>query len=521
MKKKYFLKLFLTLLIFINGSLFSSDDKTESNIDINKLKIKFSENIQKYTLKNGLRIILMKNGFTPTISAYLKVGIGSSNEPFDQAGTAHFLEHLLFKGTDILGTTNYEKEKYYLKQIEIDGERIDKLNKILNDPLLTDEEIKTISKELETIKRRHKFIKKASQKFILSEEDSKAYSLAGEVGYNAYTSMDVTNYQIKLPKNRLELWAWIESRRFIKPVFREFYSERDVILEERKMRYDSKPNSLLYELFLKTAFGMSPYGKPVIGFKSNINRLKMSETMKFFEDNYIPSRMVIAIVGDIEFEPVYELLKKYFEKIPRKEEPEFPPIEFEKQLGKKTAVLTAENTPYLITGWHKPDINHADDIVFEVLEKLLTDGQTSRLTKRLVLDEKLASYVSAYNGNPGKKLANNFTIFTGPYLESSYDKIQEIIKDEIKKLADEGPTEKELEKIKNNVLADFIHSLASNSGLADSLTYYELLMNDYNKIFYFIENLQNVNKEDIQRIIKEYITEKNNTTVYIQNPQNN
>ncbi|MDH5720322.1 MAG: insulinase family protein [Spirochaetia bacterium] len=507
----------IILTVLYNNNIFSNESAKET-IKIDKLQEEFSKRIRKYTLKNGLRVILMQNGYTPTIAAYLKVGVGSSNEPFDQAGTAHLLEHLLFKGTKKLGTLDYNREKTYLEQIKIDGERIDHLKRSLKDPLLTNDQKKELNDKLEHISRRQNFVKKASQKFILSEEDSKVYSLAGQAGYNAYTSADVTNYQIKLPKNRLELWAWLESERFLNPVFREFYEERNVIVEERKMRYESRPSSLLYEMYLKTAYGMSPYGKPVIGFMSNIPLLKWRETKEFFEKNYIPSRMVIAVIGDIEFEAALEVIKNYFEKIPAKEEPEFPPISFETQKGRKTAVLKVKNSPYIITGWHKPSINHKDDIVFEVLERLLTDGQTSRLTRRLVIEEKLASYVSAYNGNPGKKLPNSFSIFAGTYDEKSYQPFEKIIKEELEKLANEGPSEEELEKIKNNVTAAMVHSLASNAGLADSLTYYELLMNDYTQLFSYIENLQKVKKEDIQRIIKEYLIEDNNTTVWIENP---
>ena len=486
-------------------------------LNIKKIENAFKGRIKKYTLNNGLRVILMKNGISPTIACYLKVGVGSSNEPFDQSGTAHFLEHLLFKGTSQLGTKNFEIENLYLKQIYADGERLDAMNRKLLDPIINSERRKQLFAKKKIIEKRLRNYEKFVQRFVISEEDSQAYALAGQVGYNAYTSSDVTNYQIKLPKNRLKLWAWLESSRFLNPIFREFYTERKVILEERRMRTDSRPSSLLHELFLKTAFGLSPYGKPVIGFKSNILKMTQKETRDFFDRNYIPSRMVISIVGDIDFNETISVIKEYFGRLPKKPEPTFPAIEFEGQLGKKTVVLSAKHSPMLITGWHKPSIQHKDDYIFEVLSTLLTSGKTARLTKRLVIDRRLVSSIRSYNGNPGSKLNNTFSIYITPFKEKDYSKVNQIIAEELKRLVEEGPTEQELEKVKNIFYADLISSLNSNAGLANSLTYYELLMNDYNYFFDFLKQVDTIKKDDIQRIVKKYFIEKNNTTVYIKN----
>ncbi len=506
--------MYRNLIIFL---LLSSSLMALKPADIEK---KFESRIRKYTLKNGLRVILMKNGFTPTLACYLKVGVGSANEPFDQSGLAHFLEHLLFKGNEKLGTRNFEKEKIFQKQVEVEGERADAQRRKLLDPLLGDAKRQQLMQRLKNITNRMNYLQKFQRRYILSEEDSKAYSLAGQVGYNAYTSADVTNYQIKLPKNRLELWAYLESNRFINPVFREFYPERSVIIEERRMRTDSRPGSQLYELYIRKAFGMSPYGKPVIGFASNIPKMTMSDTRDFFERNYIPSRMVITIVGDLEFEPTLAIIRKHFSKLKAKPEPEFPPIEFEGSKGKVTAVLEAQHTPTLITGWHKPSIYHKDDIYFEVLSKLLTDGRTSRLYERLVVKEKLASYVYSYNGNPGEKLNNTMSIHLGAYKFEYYDKILKIIDEEIEKLQKDGPSEAEMKKVKTRFAAELINSLASNAGLANSLSYYELLLGDYRKFFALLKRIEKATPADIQRISKQYLIDRNNTTVYIKKPSN-
>ena len=510
-----FYKLRFISLFFLSFYAVSEGQLLASDIDFGSIEKRFAKNIKRYTLSNGIRVILMKNGITPTIACYLKIGVGASDEPFDEAGTAHFLEHLLFKGTPQLGTKNFNQEKVYLKQIFYVGERIDRNQTKLLDPLFPKNQRQTLQTKINKDKALLKSLQQLVRKFIISEEDSQAYSLAGQVGYNAYTSADVTNYQIQLPKNRLELWAWLESSRLLQPIFREFYIEREIIQEERKMRYDSKPSSLLYELFIKTAFGMSPYGKPVIGFASNISNLRLKNTRRFFESRYIPKKMVITVVGDIQFKESLAIIKKYFKRIQPRESAEFPAIKHEKHKGRKTAELLADHTPYMITGWYKPSVFHKDYTTFEVLNKILTGGVNSRLVKRLVIQDKLVQSIRSYTGIPGEKLNNAHAIFVTPYSEKKYSRVLDVINEEIRKLEKEGPTAEELQRVKVGYYAELISSLESNTGLADSLSYYELMLNDYRYFFKSIKILNQISPEDIQRVLKKYFLEENNITVSI------
>ena len=503
---------FLSLLFLYSvGALDTGSEK----FNVAEFQKTIENKIQKRTLSNGLRVIAMRQTSSPTIACYLKIGVGSANEPFDQSGTAHFLEHLLFKGTPVIGTTNYKEEKVYLDQIEADGERLDTLERTLLNPLLSAEERSKIEARMKVLENRLERWQKSAQKFVISEEDSQAYSLAGQMGYNAYTTTDVTNYQIKLPAHRLEMWAELESNRFVDPVLREFYPERKVIKEERRMRYDSRPTSLLYELFLKTAFGMSPYGKPVIGFEKSMHRLRLGETREFFNTNYVPSRMVIAVVGDIDFEKTFKIMEKYFGRLKARPTPEFPPTVYEPQKGRRTAILEAKNSPAMITGWWRPSVHHADDRAFEVLARLLGDGQTSRLVNRLVIREKLTGDVKVGSSTPGDKLDTQFTVFADVFDAASYPKVEEIIAEELKRLAHEGPSAEELQKIKNRYIAELVHTLQQNAGLADTLSYYELIMHDYRKMFAAVEEVEQVDAAKIKALVTKYFTETQNTTVYL------
>lgn len=504
---RFFLFLVLNFLCII----YAADEK----FDITAFRESVEKRIQKKILPNGLRVIVMRNTSNPTVACYLKIGVGSANEPFDRAGTAHFLEHLLFKGTPTLGTTNFEKEKPYLEQIIADGERIDSIDRILLNPLLSDKEREIINVRKHVLENRLSRWQKGAQKYIISEEDSQAYSLAGQMGYNAYTTSDVTNYQIKLPAERLEMWADLESSRFLNPVLREFYPERKVIQEERRMRYDSRPTSLLYELFLKTAFGMSPYGKPVIGFEKSMQRLRYKETYDFFITNYIPSRMVIAIVGDVEFENTFRIIEKYFGRLKARPTPEFPPTVYEPQKGKRIAYLEAKNSPMMITGWARPSALASEDRIFEVLSRVLGDGQTSRLVDRLVIREKLAGSVKIGSTTPGDKLSTEFAIFIDAFDAALYPKIETIIAEELKRIVDEGVSQSELQKVKNRYAAEFIQVLEKNAGMADALSYYDLLLRDWRRMFTSLEEIEGVNSTQIQNLIKKYFTDSQNTTVYI------
>lgn len=487
--------------------------------DIEKWQKNLLQNIQKYELKNGLRIILMKNGTSPSLALYLKIGVGSADEPFDQAGTAHFLEHLLFKGTKTLGTLDYAREELYLEQIFQEGERFDFIQRQLLNPLLPQTEKANLLQEKEKAEKRLALWQKLASPYVVSEEDSQIYTLAGQVGYNAYTTTDVTNYQIKLPKNRLELWAAMESERFLEPVFREFYPERQVVLEERRLRYDTRPASLLYELYLETAFGISPYGKPVIGFAENIPRLSYQNTKKFFLEHYTPSQMVIAVVGDVDFDKTYSILEKYFSRLKKRPSPPFVPITQNPKKGMRKAYLKVDSTPQFIMGYPRPSLFHQDALALDVLARILGEGQSSRLRKRLILEDKIASSVNVYSSVPGEKLDTSFAIFCSVFRFDQYEKAEKAIEEELEKIARESISQEELEKVKNNYLSDLMQTLETNAGLADNLTYYELMFGDYKVFFQSLENLQKISPKDLSQTAKKYFVPENKTIVYIQPPK--
>lgn len=470
-----------------------------------KTKAEFENKTKVVILENGLTLLLMKRETSPTLALYTKFRVGAVDESPEIAGTAHLLEHMLFKGTSSVGTSDYAKEGKIQKQIEITGDRLDDLRLVARDlkekgiPIGGD-----LQKKIEKEEKLLQNLIRLQDPYIIKNEDSFIYEQNGEVGFNAYTSHDVTNYQIQLPKNRLEIWAKVESDRLKDPVLREYYTERDVVLEERRMRTDDSGGGALREKFFATAFESHSYRRPVIGYSTNLPYLKISETYKFFKENYTPENIVIAIVGSQEFLETESIIRKYFSDL-RPGKPRVPfKVKEASFLGEKRFIIEHPSSSQILFGWHKPTIPHPDNASFDLLAEILAKGATSRLYNRLVMEDKLAISVGAGNGYPGERFGNLFSISVKPKAEVNPELIEKVVQEELKKIEDNGVTAEELKKVKNQLIADFLRAMDNNANLADNLSYYQLLFGDWRELFHGYENLEKVQSEDLQKIISKY-----------------
>jgi predicted Zn-dependent peptidase len=467
----------------------------------------FSEKIRKIRLENGLTVILMKRGTSPTIALYIKFLVGAVDETPEQAGTAHLLEHMLFKGTKNVGTTDFAKETKYQEQIEVWGTKLDNLK--LQERALKDRGTVVpleLTKEIETFDRRLKNLIALQDEFILKNEDSYIYEQNGEVGFNAYTSQDVTNYQIQLPANRLEIWARIESDRLKNPILREYYTERDVVIEERRMRTDDSGAGVLRERFFSVAFENHPYRKPVIGYSEGLPFLKIDETKKFFTENYTPNRMVISIVGDVNFDETEKIVRKYFSDLKKGKDRDPYKVEEKQYLGEKRFKIHHPSSEQMMMGWLKPPYPHKDNAVFDVLSNLLTTGAGSKLNQRLVLKDKTVNSIGSANGYPGERYQNYFTLFIKPQSGADAIQIESAIWDELRQIQEKGVSKEDLEKIKNQMISEFLRTMDDNGTIADSLSYYELLYGSWNQLFSQYTAIQSVTSEDIQKVIADYLS---------------
>lgn len=469
------------------------------------------DSIRKIQLQNGLTVLMMKRSNSPTLALYTKFKVGSVDETPETAGTAHMLEHMLFKGTQNVGTRDFSSEKKYYSLMKSTGSELDKVRLEIRNLKANHRKIPYDLEDREKrLARRLKTIEEKQKEYILKAEDTYIYEQNGQVGFNAYTSHDVTNYQIKLPSNRLEIWAKMESDRLKNPVLREYFTERDVIMEERRMRIENRGMGILREKYLALAFSGSPYGRPVIGYETNIPFLDVFETERFFRTYYTPKNMVITIVGDLDFNETESIISQYFgdlpvSKIERKEQR----IQEKFNQGEKRIRFQHPGGSTLIMGFNKPNFFDPDSQVFEVIDFLLTKGAESRLYKSAVIEKKLCSGVSAWASDPGERYSNLFSIFAVMNSDTTPEDLEAVIWEEIEKLKSGEITEDELQKIKNKSTADFLRGVDSNASLADGLSYYELVFGSWEELFLSYDKFNSVTKEDISRVAKKYFVKEN------------
>ena len=339
------------------------------------------------------------------------------------------------------------------------------------------------------------------------------------MGLNATTGKDVTRYFISLPANRLPLWAAIEADRMANPVFREFYKERAVVMEERRLRTDDNPSGLLYEAFVATAFQAHPYGFPTIGWASDLRALTPAVTRDFFRAYYGPSNAVIAIVGDIVPADVIALVERTFGSIPASPPPPRVVTREPAQRGERRVQVEFDAEPMLFLGYHKPGINHPDDFVFDVIDAVLSDGVTSRLYRSVVRDQRLASSIGTSSSVPGARASNLFMISAVPLAPHSPAEVEAAVYEELERLKAEPVAHRELEKVLNNLDASLIRSLRSNSGLAAQLAYFESVAGDWRYLLELREKMAAVTPADIQRVAKRYFVKTNRTVATLVKPE--
>jgi len=463
------------------------------------------ERVREHTMKNGMKLLLVERHSSPTIAAWIRFRVGSVDERSDERGLAHLLEHMLFKGTKTLGTKDYAAEKPILDKIEATALQL--MNEKAKRENGDQTRIATLKKELDQLEAE-------AARYVVKEEFAEVYARNGGSNYNAFTSKDGTTYLINLPANKLELWAAIESDRMQNAVLREFYSERDVVMEERRRSYDTEPEGQLWENFIAAAYHAHPYGQPIIGWMSDIENLSRTKAEAFLHKYYAPNNAIIAIVGDMDTDKTIALVERYFGTIP----PGIPvaPVAVTEpaQDGERRIEILADAEPNLIIGFHKPTLPAPDDYVFDVIDMLLADGRTSRLYKKLIVERQMATDVGSFSA-PGSRYPNLFLISATPRAPHTAAEVETAIYAEIEKLQREPVEMKDLQQILNKLEYEEVRQMGSNGGLARNLTEYEAVAGTWR---YLIEHRQKVAKvtpEDVMRVARKYLVRENRTVGFI------
>ena len=465
--------------------------------------------VRRITLDNGMRFLLVQRGVAPVFAANLRFKVGSADDPGGETGLAHLFEHLAFKGTSTIGTRDAKKEAGILDATdravmsllaELDrGERADATR------------LKALREEIASLQ-------KTLQEITVKDELSQIFTGNGATGLNASTSSDLTSYIVALPSNRLELWCALESARLRDPVLREFYSERDVVMEERRMRTDNQPQGKLYEQLLLTAFQAHPYRSPTVGFPSDLEHLTRPAAMEFRRRYYLPGNAVGALVGDIDPAAAERLIRRYFGGLPGGATvPGFPTVE-PAQIGQRRTTVEFDAEPEVMLAFHKNVWPSPDDPVFQVIDSLLTSGRTSRLFRRLVLETRVAVDVYSLQA-PGDRYPNVFLIGAVPRSPHTPAEVEAEILKELKQLADQPVEERELQKIRNQVEASFLYPLRSNAGLASQLSYFEILTGDWNNLTAYKQALIATTPARVQEVARKTFVPSNLTVATLSRPR--
>ena len=457
------------------------------------------ERVTEFRLDNGMKFIVLENHQAPVVSFVTYADVGGVDEPTGKTGVAHFLEHLAFKGTTTIGTENYQAEKPLLDQLDQLSEQIKAAKKAGKE-----DQVAQLQKQFAQVESK-------AGSLVKQNEFGRIVEQAGGVGLNAATSADATVYFYSFPSNKLELWMSLESERFLEPVFREFYKEKDVILEERRMRTENSPVGQMIEAFLDTAFERHPYKRPVIGYSEDLRNLTREDVQQFFETYYIPSELTIAVVGDVQPERVKELAQAYFgrfqaRRAPSRELPVEPP-----QKQTKEVSLQLQSQPWYLEGYHRPALTHPDDVVYGIISRLLSDGRTSRLYQSLVQGKQVALSAQGFSGFPGDKYPNLMLFYALTAPGHTVDEVGTALRSEIEQLKTEPVSPKELERVKTQARAELLRSLDSNMGMARSLVEYEVKTGDWRNLFKELDQIAAVTPADIQRVAKATFTPENRT----------
>jgi predicted Zn-dependent peptidase len=467
----------------------------------------FEKRITVKKLNNGLTIVLCERPEAPVFSFYTHVDAGSVQDPQNKTGLAHMFEHMAFKGTDKIGTKDYAAEKVALAKVEVAYAAYIRER----DKRLGRDEQKV--KQLETAW--HEAVKQADT-YVVANQFTEIVERNGGEDLNASTNDDETNYFYSLPANRLELWAYLESERFAHPAMRQFYDERNVVIEERRMRVDSNPIGRLLEQFTTAAFQAHEYHRPTIGWTSDLNSFSATDAEHFFHTYYIPSNMVVTIVGDIKPAQAMPIIEKYFGRIPSGQKPDERTTLEPPQNSERRVVLHEMAQPLYLEGYHRPDYRSPDDAVYDAIADLMSDGRTSRLYRSLVRDKKIASDAAGFTGLPGNKYPHLFAFYAFPLPGHTPDEMEQAIRAEVERIKNEDISDDELKMIKTRSKANLIRSLGSNEGLANNLGINQARYDDWRELFRQVDRIDKITKADIRRVANQTFVSSNRTVGIIE-----
>ena len=466
----------------------------------------FEQRITTKVLPNGLTILICERPEAPVFSYTTFVDAGDVNDPSGESGLAHMFEHLAFKGTSQIGTTDYAAEKVALDNVEAADNA---LEAEMRNPNGSD------PKKVAELEKAFKEAQAAAEKYVVPNQFTDVAQRNGAHDFNAETGMDQTMYYWSMPENRLELWAWLESSRLADTVPREFYKERSVVMEERRMRTDSNPEGRLFEQLMATAFVAHNYGRSGVGWPSEVSQITASEAMAFHKKYYVGSNIIVTVVGDVKASSAMPILEKYFSRIPGGPKPLDMTTVEPKQFAEKSVVIHDPSQPLYVEAYHRPSYKSPDDVVYDAISDIMSNGRVSRLYRSMVRDQQIAAAAGGEGGAPGNKYPNLFLFYAVPLPGHTNTEMAAAMHKEIDKLKTTDVTDAELAMYKTRTRADLLRSLADNQGLANALATYQARFGNWRELFLQLDRVDKVTKADIRRVANQAFVASNRTTAEI------
>jgi len=469
----------------------------------------FEKRITVKTLDNGLTVIVCERPEAPVFSFFTHVDVGSDREVPGITGLAHMFEHMAFKGTDKIGTNNYPQEKVALEKVEQAYQAYDHERR---------KETGRDDKKVADLEKTWKDAMTAAQQYVVENQFGEIVEQNGGTGLNAFTDNEETGYHYSFPSNQVELWAYLESERFLRPVLREFYKEREVVHEERRLG-ESNPFERLFEQFMATAYVAHPYGQPVVGWPSDLESFSMTDAQAYYKKYYVPADMIVTLVGDVKASEVMPVIEKYLGRLPAGPKPDPLRTVEPPQNAERIVILHETSQPIFIEGYHKPSAKDKDDAVYDALQDLMSNGRTSRLYRSLVRDKKIAAQTGGFNGFPGAKYPNMFVFYAISTPGHTPDETRDAVHAEIERLRNQDISDEELKMIKTRAKADLLRRLGDNQGLAFQLGTAQSLYGDWRELFRHVDAIDKVSKADIRRVANATFVESNRTVGMIESTQ--
>ena len=466
--------------------------------------------VREFKLKNGLTFIVVERHEAPVFSYMTVVNSGSADDALGTTGLAHMMEHMAFKGTSVVGTRDWRAEKPALDRVEAAW------------LALREERRKGAGADttrLHDLEQRFAAAQEEAQRFVVPNESDRILESAGAENANASTSEDITNYFYSIPSNRLELWAVMEGGRLSHPVFREFYKERDVVYEERRMRVESSPTGRLLDEFLHAAFVAHPYHYGTIGFPSDLHAFSRTQGEAFFRTHYVAKNMAIAVVGDVTLPEVKRVAETWFSEVSDAPPPQPLDTVEPEQTAERRVILEDQAQPMLAIGWHVPAATDPRYPACEALMDVLAGGDYARMNKALVKERKLAVTVEEFIGLPGEKYPSLMGFYIVPAAGADPRRVEAAVYEVLAGIGKKAPiTAAELHGYQVRMRAQRIEGAESNSTLAENLVTHQILHGDWHQFFREQERVQRLTVADLMGEMRTRMVPSGRTVAMIVNP---